>query len=96
MSIPAFVRSLDGKAAIIRRQCTREYKLTPIQEEVRDLMGLGFRESIPKGLYTELWIGISTDEVVRMKPSREKWIDKPMAANRTTDVACRLSGLVQR
>ena len=73
-SIPAFVRSLDGKTAIVRRQCTREYKLSPIQEALRDLLGIGFGQRTPEGVFVELWIGISIDEAIRMKPSREKWI----------------------
>lgn len=73
-SIPAFVRSNDGKAAIAKRQCTREYKLAPIETELRILMGLGYREVVPKGMFVELWIGISRDEIIRMKPSRERWI----------------------
>ena len=74
-SIPAFVRSFDGKTAIVRRQCTREYKLSPIEEELRDLLGLGYGERVPEGIFVELWIGISVDEIIRMKPNRIKWID---------------------
>ncbi len=74
-SIPAFVRSLNGKVSIIKRQCTREYKLSPIETELRNLLGLGYREAIPAGMFVELWIGISRDEIIRMKPSRERWIE---------------------
>lgn len=74
-SIPVYVRSLDGKTGIARRQCTREYKLAPIEAEVRDLLGLGFREQTPKGMFVELWIGISRDEIIRMKPSRQPWME---------------------
>ena len=76
-SIPLFVKSPDGRStSIIRRQCTREYKLSPIESELRDLLGLGYRERVPEGLFTELWIGISTDEAAyRMKDSRQRWIN---------------------
>lgn len=74
-SIPVYIRSLEGDAtSIARRQCTREYKLSPIEQELRDLLGLGYRERVPDGLFVDLWIGISTDEVIRMKPSRQRWI----------------------
>ena len=73
-SIPAFVRSFNGKPAIVRRQCTREYKLSPIEEELRYLLGLGFGQRVPDEMFVELWIGISVDEAIRMKPSRQKWI----------------------
>ena len=74
-SIPAFVRTLTGKASTIKRQCTREYKLSPIETELRNLLGLGYKQVIPQGMFVELWIGISRDEIVRMKPSRERWIE---------------------
>ena len=73
-SIPAFVRSTNGVRGIARRQCTREYKLSPIETELRNLLGLGYREATPRGMFVELWIGISRDEIVRMKPSRQSWI----------------------
>lgn len=28
---------------------------------------------VPRGTTAETWVGISTDEAVRMKPAREKW-----------------------
>ncbi len=73
-SIPAFVRSTDGSRGIAKRQCTREYKLAPIEIELRNLLGLGYRETTPTGTFVELWIGISRDEAIRMKPSRQSWI----------------------
>ena len=73
-SIPVFVYSGSGKKSIIKRQCTREYKLSPIETELRDLLGLGYRQAVPKGMFVELWIGISRDEIIRMKPSRLPWV----------------------
>ena len=76
-SVPLFVRSPNGAhSSIVKRQCTREYKLTPIERELRDLLGLAYRQPVPPGLFVELWIGISTDEAhFRMKPSRQRWIE---------------------
>lgn len=74
-SIPAFVRTLAGKASTVKRQCTREYKLSPIETELRNLLGLGYRQIVPKWMFVELWLGISRDEIIRMKPSREPWIE---------------------
>lgn len=74
-AIPAYIRSRSGKKGIARRQCTREYKLAPIETKLRDLLGLGYREQIAKELFVELWIGISKDEIIRMKPSRQSWIE---------------------
>ena len=68
-SIPWFTLSSKGTRGMGRRQCTKEYKLRPIQRKVVELMD-GKR---PRGGAT-LWIGISTDEAVRMKPSRVQYI----------------------
>ena len=57
---------------MIRRQCTSDYKIVPIRRKVRELAGLTRRRS-PDAPVVEQWIGISLDEVVRMKPSREAW-----------------------
>lgn len=68
-SVPWFMRMPNGSQAMGRRQCTAEYKLRPIQRKVVELMG-GKR---PKS-GCEMWIGISTDEAIRMKPSRVQYI----------------------
>ena len=55
-----------------RRQCTREYKVAPIEKKQRELLGFQPRKHIPPNS-SEVWIGISTDEIVRMKDARRKW-----------------------
>jgi len=55
-----------------RRQCTKEYKVEPIARKQRELLGYVKGQRIPAGS-CEVWIGISTDEAVRMKPSRYRW-----------------------
>ena len=57
---------------MIRRQCTGDYKIAPIRRKVRNLLGIAGRRS-PKAPIAEQWIGISLDEVLRMKPSFEPW-----------------------
>lgn len=57
---------------MIRRQCTTDFKIVPIRRKVRELAGLTRRRS-PGHAVVEQWIGISTDEVLRMKASREAW-----------------------
>lgn len=68
-AVPWFLRNPDGSAGMGRRQCTAHYKLEPIRRKVVELQG-GKR---PKG-GCEMWIGISTDEAIRMKPSRVQYI----------------------
>jgi len=57
---------------MIRRQCTTEYKITPIRRALRGMVGIAGKRS-PDVPVVEQWIGISLDEVIRMKPSMEKW-----------------------
>ena len=72
-SLPFFIKKQDGEVGFGRRQCTQEYKIAPIRKKIRDLLGVEKGKRVPKGVEVEQWIGISTDEAVRMKPSRDKW-----------------------
>ena len=91
-SIPAFTRTIKHNRAeigMIRRQCTKEYKIVPIRRKVRELVGLTRRRS-PAFPVVEQWIGISLDEVIRMKPSFESWqINRwPLIEQRMTRQDC--------
>jgi hypothetical protein len=68
-AVPWFILNPNGSIGIGRRECTGHYKLDPIRRKVVELNG-GKRK---KGA-TEIWIGISTDEAFRMKPSRVQYI----------------------
>lgn len=72
-AVPWFIISPSGKEGMGRRQCTSEYKLKPITRKTRELLGYLPRKRIPVGS-CEMLIGISTDEALRQKPSRERWI----------------------
>ena len=72
---PFFTKNADtGKKGMLRRQCTNDYKIQPIRKKIRELCNVGYRKHFPKDQYVEQWIGISTDEVMRMKPARDKYI----------------------
>lgn len=58
-----------------RRQCTSNYKIDPIRKKLRELLGLRPRQRAPKEVAVRQWLGISTDEIVRMKPSRDLWVE---------------------
>ena len=75
IDIPVYLKGRDGQGdGIGRRQCTDSYKIRPIRRKVRELLGLRRRQRVPSGVSVELWLGISTDEAIRMKPSRDRWI----------------------
>lgn len=62
-SIPAFSKNNNG---LLMRQCTSEYKIQPVIKSVRKLYGLNRGQRMKP---TEMWLGISTDEIERMKDS---------------------------
>lgn len=68
----ATVPWFTGDGGMGRRQCTREFKIDPLARKQRELLGCRPRQRIPAGS-VEVWIGISTDEAIRMKPSRDAW-----------------------
>jgi len=67
-SIPFFTVH-KGKNGMARRQCTSEYKITPINRMVSKLL-----DGKKKKGSVEMWIGISQDEVLRIRPSRVQYI----------------------
>ncbi len=76
VDIPVYLKGRDGEGdGIGRRQCTDNYKIRPIRRRMRELLGLRPRQRVPAGTTVELWLGISTDEAIRMKTSRDRWIE---------------------
>lgn len=67
-----FYTKMDGEGGMVMRQCTMEYKIQPVQKAIRRFLEVepGKRVKEP----VELWLGISLDEVQRMKESRVSWI----------------------
>lgn len=72
VAVPFFLLRPDDTRGMGRRQCTHEYKLKPLRWKQRELLGVGRRQRIKAGS-AEVWIGISTDEAMRMKPSTAAW-----------------------
>jgi len=71
-AIPWHLLMPNGDRAMGRRQCTAEYKIGPLTKKTRELVGLKPRQRA-KGVLCEMLIGISTDEIVRIKPSVDPW-----------------------
>ncbi|MFF5336900.1 hypothetical protein [Streptomyces sp. NPDC013181] len=66
-SMPLHILNADGGEGMSRRQCTGQYKVRPIKEKVRELLGYPHPQRIPSGMHVEQWIGISVDEFHRAK-----------------------------
>jgi hypothetical protein len=74
VDVPFFLINPDGSKGSVRRQCTTHYKIKPIHKRIRLEAGAQPKRPLPKNKHVEVWLGISIDEVARMKPSREPWI----------------------
>ncbi len=72
-SPPFFTEGEDGRASIINRSCTSNFKIAPIARKVKELMGHKPGSRLPKECRVEQWIGISGDEMQRMKSSVDPW-----------------------
>lgn len=71
-NIPFYTLSADGSKGIIpHRSCTADYKIQPILKELRNRCGIKRGQKTPT--VTSL-IGISYDEMQRMKDSRDAWV----------------------
>ncbi|MFB7011559.1 MULTISPECIES: hypothetical protein [unclassified Streptomyces] len=73
-SMPLYILNKDGKPGMTRRQCTGEYKIKPIKRQVRNILGFPYPARIPKGLFVEQWVGISTDEFHRAKDADVRYM----------------------
>lgn len=73
-SMPLYVLNGDGSQGMIRRQCTSEYKIRPIEEFIRrEILKIGFYKHAPRKVVVQSFIGISQDERQRVKHSTAKW-----------------------
>ena len=82
-SIPAYT----GEKGIVRRQCTNEYKIRPVIKKIREIYGLKPKYRMPM---TEVWLGISMDEIQRVKTSTLKRVTYyyPLVENRLSRKDC--------
>ena len=64
-SLPYFSDN-SGRAGMLQRQCTKEYKIEPQERFLRrNLLGLAPRQRAPKIHTVDHWYGISLDEIQR-------------------------------
>ena len=75
LTIPARIINPDGSKGLSRRQCTAEYKIRPITQGIRSLLGVAPKERVDNNVRVEEWFGISTDEAIRMRDSKFHYID---------------------
>lgn len=73
-TLPLRVMNQDGTDGMVRRQCTREYKIEPIERWIKaELLGLKKGARWPTEHVVDQWMGISTDEMRRARMSDKAW-----------------------
>lgn len=73
---PYFSKNLEtGKKGMLRRQCTADYKIKPVTQKIRELLGYQKGERVAKDTKVEMVMGISFDEMQRMKTNQIKYIE---------------------
>jgi len=90
-SMPCFTLGSSGERGMIRRQCTYEYKIRPIEMALRrQVMGLVPRQRAPVEPVIRQWLGISFDERMRMRLPDHKWKTHyyPLVEMRKTRLWC--------
>lgn len=73
-SMPMVTILADGSKGMLRRQCTTEYKIRPIERFIRrEMLGLRKRQRAPL-VSVDQWFGISADEIRRVRMSKGGWV----------------------
>jgi hypothetical protein len=87
--IPLFGIKPNGeKTAALGRSCTADYKIAPILKEIKSRCGI---KRAQKNITVTQWIGISYDEMQRMKLPSNPWTQHrwPLVEKRMTRSHCK-------
>ena len=76
-TIPFYTKNKETEQkGMLMRQCTADYKIKPVTKKVRELLGYKKGERVDfKQVKVEMLMGISTDEMRRMRMNRLRYID---------------------
>jgi hypothetical protein len=79
-SMPLYTINPNGSHGMLNQQCSKEYKVAPARRELR-------RRGINSA---EMWLGITTDEVQRVKDSDVQWVSNryPLVERRLSRLDC--------
>lgn len=88
-SMPLYTFNQEGERNIMRRQCTSQYKIKPLQRFIRKKAGMKRGARYP-GQGVEVWQGITWDELERVSPARNAWEWKryPLIESKETRADC--------
>jgi hypothetical protein len=89
--VPFFTLNHDGsQGKVTNRSCTRDFKITPILRKARQLAAVPRKRRANNEIHVIQWIGISLDEIYRMKPVPGLVVAEHLAAGRHAHDAPRL------
>lgn len=89
-TMPFFTATDDGNG-MVRRQCTGQFKIKPIERFIRrEVLGLAHGQRGPKEPTIRQWYGISMDEMKRMAKDPNKFTVNyyPLIEKRMTRTSC--------
>lgn len=88
-TMPFYVKNAEGKKSMLRRQCTSEYKIKPLNKLQRELAGLKPMQRCKEHRITTI-IGISYDESQRMRDAAFPWMrnEYPLVDSKITRQDC--------
>ena len=83
---------VSEREGMLRRTCTHEFKIKPIEIKIREILGVAPGRRVPKGITVNSMQGISLDEIQRMKESPRYWsvFTYPLVDMRLTRHDCKL------
>lgn len=62
------------KVGKLRRQCTKEYKIQVVEKAIRrELIGLKYRQRMPRGVQVFQYFGMTTDEAGRAERAKKRF-----------------------
>lgn len=78
ISIPAFTKHPDGRMGAVQRQCTKDFKVVPIEQAIRRrIFGAEPGRGIPKDSTCVQYMGLSYDEPKRVIRVKQRFMAKP-------------------
>jgi hypothetical protein len=78
ISIPAFtLHPVTKQYGTIQRQCTKDFKIVPIEKLIRKRCGAAPGRPIPKDIIVHQYMGLSFDEPKRVIRVKQRFLAKP-------------------
>ena len=73
-TIPLHYKYDNRKKGLVMRACTTTYKIKPIIAEIKTILGIKPKQVCKGKINVLMWLGISTDEIQRVRDGFEPWI----------------------